>query len=267
MQEKHSFYQAGKYESMIELTKYETFLKIFSVKSAYKHVINRILPEIKALLPSNISLTMGLGVFTLPNYVDCARDGIKVQLEYNYHKFKYLDYMYNYTLQQNMGCFADPYQTLAYPHQKYIYIHACKSLEEFKNQVVSAANKLSVLIETLEKQADEYKFVMDAGYRTSDIINSYGEASNAYVYLSVCNVDDFIKLCKDNGVKVDDKYRDYVIEEFKVAADGVKVNADFSTWVHTPQVYNLAENKRERDNLIHKNEECAELLNRINGDN
>ena len=206
-------------------------------------------------------------MFTLPNYVDCARDGIKVQLEYNYHEFKYLSYMYNYMLQQNMGCFADPYQILTYQHQKCVYIHDCKSLEEFKNKVVNAANELKVLIEKLEKQADEYKFVMDAGYMTSDIINSYGEANNAYVYLSVHNVDDFIKLCKDNGVKVDDKYRDYVIEEFKDAADGVKVNADFSTWVHTPQVYNLAENKRERDNLIHKNEECAELLKRINGDN
>jgi len=251
---------------MIELTKYETFLKIFSAKSAYKHVINRILPEIKALVPSNISLTMELGAFTLPNYVDCTRDGIKVQLEYNYHKFKYLDYMYGYMLQQNMGCFADPYQTLAYQHQKYVYIHDCKSLEEFKNRVVSAANNLNVLIETLEKQADEYKFVMDAGYMTSDIINSYGEANNAYVYLSVHNIDDFIKLCNDNGVKADDKYRDYIIEEFKAAADGAKVNAEFSTWVHTPQVYNLAENKKERDNRIHKNEECAELLKRINGE-
>lgn len=252
---------------MIELTKYESFLKFFSAKSAYKHVINRILPEIKALVPKNISVTMDLSVFSLPNYTDFNRDGIRVLFEYNYHEFKYLNYMYSYMLQQNMGCFADPYQMLAYQHQKYVYIHDCKSLEEFKNKVVSAANELNVLIEKLEKQADEYKFVMDAGYMTSDIMNSYGEANNAYVYLSVHNIDDFIKLCNDNGVKADDKYRDYIIEEFKVAADGAKVNAEFSTWVHTPQVYNLAENKKERDNLNNKNEECAELLKRINGDN
>ena len=136
---------------MIELTKYETFLKIFSEKSAYKHVINRILPEIKVLLPKNISITMDLSTFSLPNYTDFTRDGIRVLLEYDYHKFKHLNYMYSYMLQQNMGCFADPYQMLTYQHQKYVYIHDCKSLEEFKNKVVNAANELKVLIEKLEK--------------------------------------------------------------------------------------------------------------------
>ena len=81
-------------------------------------------------------------------------------------------------------------------------------------------------------------------------------------------MDDFITKCVEQNIKVDADYRNYVIEEFKKAAKGEKVNYDFGAWVCTPQAFDTNKSDIvETNDIINKeNERFSEILNRINNE-
>ena len=252
---------------MFPLNKYESFIEWFNSDYAYRHAAKRIKNLVAQMnISKEIIVDVYKDCFNLHNYMDGSRNGIRISVKYNLASFKYIDYFYAGKIKQHDEI-VYPYNNNWLEHERYAYIHSCKNMPEFYQELNKVINEVSSEINKMNKRIEIYKPLIDKGYRFNDII--YEESVKyAQVYLSVNTLDDFIAKCVESNINVDVDYRNYVIDIFKKEAKGEKVDYDFSAWVATPQVYshNKAEILKEEDIINTENERFAEILSRINGD-
>ena len=252
---------------MFPLNKYESFIEWFNSDYAYRHAAKRIKNLIAQMnIPEEIIVEARKDCFSLPNYMDCSRNGIWITVKYNLASFKYIDYFYAGMILEN-NKIVYPYNNIWLEHESYVYIHNCVNMPEFYQELNKVINKVSSEIDKMYKRIEIYKPLIDKGYIFNNIIYS-DSATNAQVNLSVNTLDDFIAKCVESNINVDVDYRNYVIDTFKKEAKGEKVDYDFSAWVATPQAYshNKAEILKEEDIINTENARFAEILSRINGD-
>lgn len=250
---------------MFPLNKYESFMEWFNSDYAYKHAAKRIKKLISQMsIPKEIIVDVYKNCFSLPNYMDCSRNGIWVVVKYNLVSFKYIDYFYAAKILQHNEI-VYPYNSPWLEHERYAYIHSCKNMPEFYQELNKVINEVTTEINDMNKRIEIYKPLIDKGYRFNDII--YEESVKyAQVYLSVNTLDDFITKCVESNIDVDVDYRNYVIDSFKKEAKGEKVDYDFGAWVSTPQAYshNKAEILKEEDIINTENTRFADILGKIN---
>lgn len=250
---------------MFPLTKYETFLKFFNEDAAYKHAAIRISKVVSSMsIPDGINVKVEPGFFKLPNYIDCSRTGIDITLSYDVKKFSLLEQFYNGSVKEDYK-FVDPYDILL--KSKEVYINECKSLYDVCQKISETACEIKKEVNLISDNIYQYLSLIDYGYMFNNIIDKISYIAHE-VYLTVNTLDDFITKCVEQNIKVDADYRDYVIEEFKKAAKGEKVNYDFGAWVCTPQAFDTNKSDIvETNDIINKeNERFSEILNRINND-